>query len=100
MKTNSEYSAMINPGAKKNNYFTAQDMQSGRPTEGKSPQKLPKPQEREKKSSGSDLDEVDYANMDEFVVNENYNIQKLKNPSLITSIANTKPLDLLGVNLA
>ena len=40
--------------------------------------------------------------MDEFVVNENYNIQKLKNPSLITSIAinSSKPLDQTGVNLA
>ena len=64
--------------------------------------KQPKSQEREKKSSGSELEDVDDGNMDEFVVNENYNIQKLKNPSLITSIAinSSKPLDQTGVNLA
>lgn len=47
------------------------------------------------------MEDVDDGNMDEFVVNENYNIQKLKNPSLITSIAisSSKPIDYLGVNL-
>ncbi|CDW79087.1 camp-dependent protein kinase catalytic [Stylonychia lemnae] len=90
VKTNSQYVSNTTNGSTFKGFFATHEFQKNQDKFIAAPQKqrMPKSQEREAATTNSDhtLDDVE-DNVDEFVINENQNIQRLKHPSLITSIA-------------